>query len=103
MTEKNGAREKKDRRGMRRRWVILAVVLVAAEVALRLCFSPMRFTAFLLLCAAALSLIWGFLEARREKKPFRVARRVLVGLLALGLALFAALEVQVIRWSRTDI
>ena len=102
MTEKNGVQGEKGRRGMRRRWVILAVVLVAAEVALRLCFSPMRFTAFLLLCAAALSLIWGFLEARREKKPFRVARRVLVGLLALGLALFAALEVQVIQWSRTD-
>ena len=102
MTEKNGAREKKDRWGMRKRWVILAIVLVAVEVPVRLFFSPMRFTAFLLLCAAALSLIWGFLEARREKKPFRVARRVLVGLLALGLALFAALEVQVIRWSRTD-
>ncbi len=102
MTEKNGAREKKDRWGMRKRWVILAIVLVAVEVPVRLFFSPMRFTAFLLLCAAALSLIWGFLEARREKKPFRVARRVLAGLLALGLALFAALEVQVIRWSRTD-
>ena len=102
MTEKNGAREKKDRWGMRKRWVILAIVLVAVEVPVRLFFSPMRFTAFLLLCAAALSLIWGFLEARREKKPFRVARRVLAGLLALGLALFAALEIQVIRWSRTD-
>ena len=102
MTEKDGMREKKNRWGMRKRWVILAVVLLAAEVSLRLLYSPMRFTAFLLLCAAALSLIWGFLEARREKKPFRVARRVLVGLLALGLALFAALEIQVIRWSRTD-
>ena len=102
MTEKNGVQGEKGRWGMRKRWVVLAVVLVAAEVALRLCFSPMRFTAFLLLCAAALSLVWGFLEARREKKPFRIARRVLVGLLALGLALFAVLEIQVIRWSRTD-
>ena len=102
MTEKDGMREKKNRWGMRKRWVILAVVLLAAEVSLRLLYSPMRFTAFLLLCAAALSLVWGFLEARREKKPFRIARRVLVGLLALGLALFAVLEIQVIRWSRTD-
>ena len=102
MTEKDGMREKKNRWGMRKRWVILAVVLLAAEVSLRLLYSPMRFTAFLLLCAAALSLVWGFLEARRARKPFRIARRVLVGLLALGLALFAALEVQVIRWSRTD-
>ena len=102
MTEKNGAREKKDRRGMRRRWVILAVVLVAAEVALRLFFSPMRFTAFLLLCAAGLSLIWGFLEARREQKPFRAARRILAVCLGAGVLLFAALEIQVIRWGRTD-
>ena len=102
MTEKDGMREKKNRWGMRKRWVILAVVLLAAEVSLRLLYSPMRFTAFLLLCAAALSLVWGFLEARRERKPFRIARRVLLGLLALGLALFAVLEIQVIRWSRTD-
>ena len=102
MTEKDGMREKKNRWGMRKRWVILAVVLLAAEVSLRLLYSPMRFTAFLLLCAAALSLVWGFLEARRARKPFRIARRVLAVCLALGLALFAALEVQVIRWSRTD-
>ena len=100
--EKNNVQGEKDQWGMRKRWVVLAIVLLAAEVSLRLLYSPMRFTAFLLLCAAALSLVWGFLEARRARKPFRIARRVLVGLLALGLALFAALEVQVIRWSRTD-
>ena len=100
--EKNNVQGKKDRWGMRRRWVVLAIVLLAAEVSLRLLYSPMRFTAFLLLCAAALSLVWGFLEVRRERKPFRIARRVLLGLLALGLALFAVLEIQVIRWSRTD-
>ena len=100
--EKNNVQGKKDRWGVRKRWVVLAIVLLAAEVSLRLLYSPMRFTAFLLLCAAALSLVWGFLEARRERKPFRIARRVLLGLLALGLALFAVLEIQVIRWSRTD-
>ena len=79
MTEKDGMREKKNRWGMRKRWVILAVVLLAAEVSLRLLYSPMRFTAFLLLCAAALSLVWGFLEARRARKPFRIARRGAAG------------------------
>ena len=100
--EKNNVQGKKDRWGVRKRWVVLAIVLLAAEVSLRLLYSPMRFTAFLLLCAAALSLVWGFLEARRERKPFRIAQRVLLGLLALGLALFAVLEIQVIRWSCTD-
>ena len=86
MTEKDGMREKKNRWGMRKRWVILAVVLLAAEVSLRLLYSPMRFTAFLLLCAAALSLVWGFLEARRARKPFRIARRVLAVCLVVGFA-----------------
>ena len=97
MTEKDGMREKKNRWGMRKRWVILAVVLLAAEVSLRLLYSPMRFTAFLLLCAAALSLVWGFLEARRARKPFRIARRVLAVCLVVGFGLFAVLEIQVIR------
>ena len=102
MTEKDGMREKKNRWGMRKRWVILAVVLLAAEVSLRLLYSPMRFTAFLLLCAAALSLVWGFLEARRARKPFRIARRVLAVCLVAGFGLFSVLEIQVIRYSRTD-
>ena len=102
MTEKDGMREKKNRWGMRKRWVILAVVLLAAEVSLRLLYSPMRFTAFLMLCAAALSLVWGFLEARRARKPFRIARRVLAVCLVAGFGLFSVLEIQVIRYSRTD-
>lgn len=102
MTEKDGMREKKNRWGMRKRWVILAIVLLAAEVSLRLLYSPMRFTAFLLLCAAALSLVWGFLEAQRARKPFRIARRVLAVCLAVGFGLFAVLEIQVIRCARTD-
>ena len=102
MTEKDGMREKKNRWGMRKRWVILAIVLLAAEVSLRLLYSPMRFTAFLLLCAAALSLVWGFLEAQRARKPFRIARRVLAVCLAVGFGLFAVLEIQVVRCARTD-
>ena len=87
---------------MRRGWLILAAALVLLGALLCFGYSPMRFTGFLLFCAAAAALAWGFLTARREKKPFRILRRIFALLLAAGLAFFAVLEVKVVSYGRTD-
>ena len=87
---------------MKRIWMVLAALCALAGAMLLVGYSPMRFTAFLLLCAAAVLLLWGWLSARRGRKPFRILRRVLAVCLAVGFGLFAVLEFQVIRCARTD-
>ena len=87
---------------MRKGWLALAGVLGALGLAMYFVFTAVRFSGFLCLCGALFFLLWGFLEARREKKAVRVLRRVLLAGVALGLAAFAVLETMVIRGGRTD-
>lgn len=65
-------------------------------------FTAVRFTGFLLWCAAGVLVLWGLLSRWREKRWAGWAKRVLLCLLAAGAALFAVLEAQVIAWGRTD-
>lgn len=87
---------------MKKGWLILAAVFVLLGALLCFVYTPMRFTGFLFFCAAAAALVWGFLTARREKKPFRILRRLFALLLAAGLLFFAILESKVISYGRTD-
>ena len=87
---------------MRKGWLILAAAFALLGALLCFAYTPMRFTGFLLFCAAATALVWGFLDARRERKPFRDLRRIFALLLAAGLAFFAVLEAKVVSYGRTD-
>lgn len=87
---------------MKKGWLILTAVFVLLGILLCFVYTPMRFTGFLFFCAAAAALAWGFLTARREKRPFRILRRIFAILLAAGLAFFAVLEVKVVSYGRTD-
>ena len=64
-------------------------------------YTPMRFSGYLLFAAAAFLLLWGFL-AGRPGKAAKLLWRVLLACLILGLGVFTALEIQVIRYGRTD-
>ena len=87
---------------MSRPWALAAAILALTGCGLVFGYSPMRFTGYLCFCAGAAALLWGFLSARRERRWARIARRGVAVCLALGTAVFAVLEIQVVRWSRTD-
>ena len=87
---------------MSRPWALAAALLALTGCGLVFGYSPMRFTGYLCFCAGAAALLWGFLSARRERRWARIARRGVAVCLALGTAVFAVLEIQVVRWSRTD-
>ncbi len=87
---------------MRRRWIVLAALCALLGVLMQYVYTAVRFTGFLCLCAAPVALLWGFLDARRERRWAKIARYVLALLLAAGFGLFAVLEVQVIAGGRTD-
>ena len=87
---------------MRKRWLIAGLLLALAGVLLRTVYTPMRFSGALLLCGAALSLVWGALEGLRERRWARLCRRVIAAAIIIGLAVFALLEGQVLLSSRTD-
>lgn len=66
-------------------------------------FTSVRFTGFLLCCAAAVLAVFGLLNRWAEKHRWALwARRALLALIAAGFGFFAVLEVQVISWARTD-
>ncbi len=70
---------------------------------LRFVFTAMRFTGFLLWCAAAALVVFALLTRWRERRPWALwCRRIFLGLLAAGFALFAVLEIRVLSWARTD-
>ena len=86
---------------MKKRYWIPALLLAAADAFCVFGYTPMRFSGYLLFGAAAALLLWGFLAARKGTAA-KVIRRIYLLCLVLGLAAFAILEVQVIRYSRTD-
>lgn len=82
---------------------ILAAVCVLFGALFRFVYTPMRFTGFLLLCAAGAVGLYVLLDLWGQKKRAGViCRRVFLGLLAAGLLIFAAMEVWVLSWARTD-
>ena len=82
---------------------LLAGLCFLLGCACRFVFTAVRFTGFLLWCAAGVLILWALLSRWSGRKRWaRRARRVLACLLAAGTVLFAVLEVQVIAWSRTD-
>ena len=82
---------------------LLAGLCFLLGCACRFVFTAVRFTGFLLWCAAGVLILWALLSRWSGRKRWvRRARRGLACLLAAGTVLFAVLEVQVIAWSRTD-
>ena len=70
---------------------------------LRFVFTAMRFTGFLLWCAAAALVVFALLTRWKERHGWAIwLRRVFLALLAAGFLFFAVLEVRVISWARTD-
>lgn len=66
-------------------------------------YTAVRFTGFLLCCAAGALAVLGVLSRLGRTRTWaRWARRFLLVLLAAGFALFAALEIRVLSWARTD-
>ncbi len=83
-------------------WQVVPLVMALLGGFLRIFYSPVRFTALLLVLAAAAVLLWGWLNAHRAQKPARIALRIVSLLLTVGLTVFAILEVNVISRGRTD-
>lgn len=82
---------------------ILAVLCLLLGALMRFVFTAVRFTGFLLWCAAAVLVLFALLTRWREKHRWALwARRGLLALLAVGFAFFTVLEVRVISWARTD-
>lgn len=82
---------------------ILAVLCLLLGALMQFVFTAVRFTGFLFCCAAAALAIFALLTRWREKRRWALwARRIFLGLLAAGFALFAVLEVRVLSWARTD-
>ncbi len=81
----------------------LAALCLALGALLRYVYTAVRFTGFLLWCAAAALVIFALLTRWRENHRWALwLRRIFLALLATGFALFAVLEVWVISWARTD-
>ena len=72
-------------------WLIAAAVCALAGIALLL--TPLRFTGALLVGVGALLILWGAL------KGHKIARRVIAILVLIGFLVFAAAEVQVVRYA----
>lgn len=82
---------------------ILAVLSLILGALARFVFTAVRFTGFLLLCAAAALAAFALLTRWKENHRWaRWLRRIFLALLAAGFAFFAALEVRVVSWARTD-
>lgn len=95
---------KKGFRSKRETWLCLAALLFLALGAVLRLISGMRFSSLLFFCGAAVLALLALLERgiARGSRPARWARNGVLALLALGFALFAVLEAQVIRGSIAD-
>ena len=66
-------------------------------------YSAVRFTGLLFCLAAGVIALWAILDKGSERYRWALAsKRTLAVLLVLGVFLFAFLEAEVIRWSKTD-
>ena len=83
--------------------VILAALFVLLGVPLRFVYTPMRFTGFLLLCAAGAVGLYVLLDLwSRRRRAGVICKRIFLGLIAAGFLLFATMEAWVLSWARTD-
>lgn len=91
---------------VRKRYAVaaaLAAVCLLLGVQLRFVYTPMRFSGFLLLCAAGAVGVWVLLDLwSGKRRAGKVCKRIFLGLLAAGLLFFAAMEAWVLSWARTD-
>ncbi|MBR3704908.1 MAG: YdcF family protein [Oscillospiraceae bacterium] len=72
-------------------------------VGLAFVYSAVRFTGFLFCLAGGVIVLWAMLDSQSGKRKWAlIAKRTLSVLLVLGVFLFAFLETEVIRWSKTD-
>ncbi|MCI9165846.1 MAG: YdcF family protein [Oscillospiraceae bacterium] len=82
---------------------ILAALCVLLGALLRFVWTAVRFTGFLLWCAAGALAVYALLRHWSRTRRWALwCRRMFLVLLAAGLLLFTALEAWVISWSRTD-
>lgn len=83
-------------------YVLAALCLAAGALALGV-YTAVRFTGLLLCCAAGVLAVLGLLSRWSGAWAWaRWTRRIFLGLLAAGFLLFAALELRVLSWARTD-
>jgi len=87
---------------MKKRWAILAGAAAVLGALLAFVYTPMRFCGYLFFAAAALALVWGALAARKEQRWAKLGRRVIAAMLAVGLLVFAILEITIVSYGRTD-
>lgn len=81
----------------------LAALCLLLGAAMRFIYTAVRFTGFLLWCAAAALALYALLcRWGKTRRWARWCRRGFLLLLGAGLAFFAVLEAQVISWARTD-
>ena len=81
-------------------WALAAIFAVLGTL-LR-AVPGMRFTGLLCWCAVAVFIAFAVLDSVSGKKWAKRCRRILLVLLAVGFALFAAMEALVLRGNRTD-
>lgn len=80
-----------------------AGLCLALGAALLFVFTAVRFTGFLLWCAAAALVLFALLTRWKEKHRWALwCRRGFLLLLAAGFAFFVLLEGRVLSWARTD-
>lgn len=83
-------------------WPLAALCLVLGLLLMSV-YTAVRFTGFLLCCAAAALAAFALLTRWKGRCRWALwLRRVFLALLAAGFAFFAVLEVWVISWARTD-
>lgn len=82
---------------------ILAAFCLISGILLQSVFTAVRFTGFLLCCAAAALAVFALLTRWKENHRWALwLRRIFLGLLAAGFAFFCVLECWVVSWARTD-
>ena len=82
--------------------LILAAVCAAAGIVCCFVYTPMRFSGFLLFCAAVYLVLWFAFGRMGRGRVRTVLRAAMAAALIIGLVLFAALEARVVSYGHTD-
>jgi len=87
---------------VRSRWIVAAAAAASMGLLLAFVYTAMRFCGWLLLAAAAAIIFWGLTERFCAVRWISVLRKTFLICLVLGMLLFSVLEIQVLRYGRTD-